>query len=155
MTAKVKVGLIAGVIGLVVNIPVSAFIGICGPVTALLAGAVAGFLAARQEKPATQGEGTGAGAVAGAIAGGLVLIGQIIGGIIATQMLQSLGAEAFLELGDLLEETGMTLESATWIAGLGTGVCLGLFGVILSALAGAAAGYLGTPKQTAGSSEAE
>ena len=69
------------------------FIGICGPLVSLLAGGVAGFLAAQQEKLPTKNDGAKAGAMAGGIAGALVIIGQIIGGISALAIMQATGAQ--------------------------------------------------------------
>ena len=49
MQPRIKMGLIVGVIGLALNVCVSGFIGLCGPLVSLLAGGLAGFLAAQQE----------------------------------------------------------------------------------------------------------
>ena len=70
MQPRMRMGLIVGVIGLALNVCVSGFIGLCGPLVSLIAGAVAGFFAAQQEKLGTKGEGARAGAIAGAVAGG-------------------------------------------------------------------------------------
>jgi hypothetical protein len=51
LTPRVKYGLIVGAVGLVLNTCFSAIISCCGPLAALLAGAVAGALAAREEDP--------------------------------------------------------------------------------------------------------
>lgn len=146
MKPRFRFGLIVGLIGLVLNICVASFIGFCGPLTALLAGAVAGFLAAQQEKAETKGNGARLGAVAGGIAGALVLIGQMLGGV---------GALALFQFTDIPIPFGTapapSADAAQQIlyytAGLTTGLCFGLVGAALAAGAGAAAGYLGTPDQ--------
>jgi hypothetical protein len=56
---RIKIGLLVGVAGLALNSCIAAAIGICGPIIALIAGAVAGFVAVRQEKPALKGAGAG------------------------------------------------------------------------------------------------
>ena len=56
MRVELKYGLITGLIGLVMNTCVSTLLGICGPVTAILAGAVAGFFAVREAPVATKQE---------------------------------------------------------------------------------------------------
>lgn len=50
MQPRVRIGLIVGAIGLVLNICVAGFVGFCGPFFSLLAGGIAGFLTAQQEK---------------------------------------------------------------------------------------------------------
>ncbi|NOY99822.1 MAG: hypothetical protein GXP40_11600, partial [Chloroflexi bacterium] len=97
MSPRVKFGLLAGTIGLVLNTCVSGLFGICGPLVSLLAGGAAGFFAARGEKRPAQGEGAKVGAIAGAISGALVLVGQIIGGLAALVFLQS--QDFLLQLG--------------------------------------------------------
>ena len=93
MKPRTRVGLIVGAIGLFLNICVSGFIGFCGPVFAMLAGGVAGFMAAQQEKLGIKGEGAKAGATAGGIAGGLMILGQLIGGVATLVYYQVAGAD--------------------------------------------------------------
>lgn len=81
MQPRIRIGLIVGVIGLVLNLCVASFAGFSGPVLALVAGAVAGYLAVQQEKPWRKNEGARAGATAGGIAGGWIIVGQIQGSI--------------------------------------------------------------------------
>ncbi len=144
MSARVKVGLIAGAIGLVLTACVAAVFGICGPVVSLLAGAGAGYFAAKRETPASQGEGGKFGAVAGAIAGGLCVIGQIIGGIAALTILpplmESLGNYAYSSISG---------EVTYWLSGAATALCFGVVGVALAAIAGYAVGYISTNKPAA------
>jgi len=147
MKPRIKFGLIIGLIGLVLNICVSGFIGLCGPFAALVAGAVAGFLAARQEKIAVKGDGARAGAVAGGIAGALVLVGQLLGGVGALALFQQSGAAPPFGVIPSVS-ADVSQQILFYGAGLATGLCFGLVGVVAAALAGAAAGYFGTPKPT-------
>jgi hypothetical protein len=145
MQPRIRIGLIVGVIGLVLNICVAGFIGICGPFFSLIAGAIAGFLAAQQEKPFTKKEGARAGATAGGIAGALIIIGQILGGIGALAYMQSTGTQTpfgqMPDLGDPATSIGF------YAGGVGTALCFGIVGALLAAGAGAGAGYLATSDQ--------
>ena len=144
MKPRVKYGLIVGIIGLVLNVCVSTAIGICGPVVALLAGVAAGFLAAQGEKASNQADGARLGAVAGGIAGALVFVSQLLGGLGALVLAQRSGIS--LPFGAIPGPSADVSEQLLfYIGGLGVGVCFGLAGVVLAALGGAGAGYLGTP----------
>src|SRR5215208_940245 len=145
MQARIRIGLIVGLIGLVLNICVSAFIGFCGPVLSLIAGGAAGFLAAQQEKLAFKREGARAGATAGGIAGGLIILGQILGGIGALFLMQSRGMQT--PFGQLPPLNDPGSQIAFYGAGLGTALCFGIVGALLAAGAGAGAGYLATSEQ--------
>jgi len=147
MTPRVKFGLIVGSIGLVLNLCVSFAWGICGPAIALLAGATAGFLAVHQEKALTKENGSRLGAIAGVIAGTLVLIGQLIGAV---------GHLAYVQFNGITRVFGappsLSADASRQVlyygGGLSTGLCFGLLGITVAAIAGAAAGYFGTPDQT-------
>lgn len=142
MQPRTRIGLIVGGIGLVLNICVSGFLGFCGPVLALVAGGIAGYLAARQEKPLTKNDGARLGATAGGIAGGLIILGQIIGGMAALAYMQSTGATTpFGQMPDLSDPAASV---GFYAGGIGTAVCFGLIGALLAAGAGAGAGYLTT-----------
>ena len=144
MKARYKVGLAVGLVGLVLNVCISAAMGICGPVVSLLAGAVAGFLTARQEKAATKSSGAQAGAISGLVAGALIIIGQMTGGMGALAYLQASGTK--IAFGTIPSPSAdMNEQLIYYVSGLGTGVCFGLIGAVLSALAGAGTGFLGTP----------
>lgn len=140
MKPRTRIGLIVGAIGLLLNICVSGFIGLCGPVFSLIAGGVAGFLAAQQERLGVKGEGARAGATAGAIAGGLMILGQLIGGVATLLYYQVAGADTLF--GQV--PSGGAESIGYYLGGLGTGICFGLVGTALAAGAGAGAGYLAT-----------
>jgi hypothetical protein len=142
MQPRIKMGLAIGAVGLALNICVSGFIGLCGPLVSLLAGGLAGFLAAQQEKLPTKSEGAKAGAISGGIAGGLVIIGQVIGGIAALAIMQSTGTQLpFGTIPETSDPSGMVIFYAS---GIGTGLCFGIIGAILAAGAGAGTGYMAT-----------
>jgi hypothetical protein len=145
MKARFKIGLIIGLVGLVLNVCVAAAFGICGPVVSLIAGAVAGYFTARQEKPATKSSGAQAGAISGAVAGALILIGQIIGAIGALAYVQYSGAK--IPFGTIPSTSAdMSVQLIYYLTGMGTGICFGVVGIVLSALTGAGTGFLGTPE---------
>src|SRR6266498_3714898 len=123
MQARIRIGLIVGVIGLVLNICVSGFIGFCGPLVSLIAGGLAGFFAAQQEKPATKKEGARAGVTAGGIAGGLIILGQVLGGVGALALMQSKGMQ--LPFGQLPSAGDPTAQVTFYAAGVGTALCFG------------------------------
>ena len=145
MQPRIRIGLIVGVIGLVLNICVAGFLGFCGPFLSLVAGGIAGYLAIQQEKPLTKNEGARVGATAGGIAGALIILGQIIGGIGALAYMQSSGMPTPFggvpDLGDPATSIGF------YGGGIATALCFGIIGALLAAGAGAGAGYLGTSDQ--------
>ncbi len=147
MQPRIKNGLVVGGVGLVLNICASFMLGCLGLLVAMTAGAVAGFAAVRQEHPPAQNEGARAGVVAGLIAGALVSAGQIIGGILSLIFLQATDTLLpFVGVSPSQFSTGAE-QVGYYLGGLGTGLCLGLIGTGMAALAGALAGYLGTPPQ--------
>jgi hypothetical protein len=153
MQPRIRMGLAIGAVGLVLNVCVAGFVGFCGPLVSLLAGGLAGFLAAQQEKLSTKNEGAKAGAISGGIAGGLVIIGQVIGGIAALAIMQGTGTQVpFGTIPDTSDPSGMAIFYAS---GIGTGLCFGVIGAILAAGAGAAAGYVATPEQPPASTPIE
>jgi hypothetical protein len=147
MQPRIRVGLIVGVIGLVLNICVAGFIGFCGPVLSLIAGGVAGFFAAQQEKPLTKNQGARAGVTAGGIAGGLIILGQILGGIGALFLMQARGTQ--LPFGQIPSTSSdPSTQIVFYATGIGTALCFGIIGALLAAGAGAGAGYLATSQQS-------
>jgi MFS family permease len=144
MKERIRVGLIVGAITLVITAGISAFMGICGPGVSLIAGAIAGYFAAKKESPATKSEGGKIGAISGLITGGMGFIGQIIGGIIALILLPPL----MESLGNNYYSGVSTGEPVIyWLSGLGTVLCFGVGGIILSSLSGAGTGYISTTEK--------
>lgn len=147
MKPHVKFGLIVGAIGAALNICVATVMGLCGPGVALIAGAIAGFLAAKQaETLLSKSDGARMGGIAGAIAGSLILVGQLLGAIGALILIQQTGME--LPVGSVPPAAAEAAEQVGYyLGGLGTGVCFGVIGIVVAGLAGAAGGYLGAPEQ--------
>ncbi len=141
MSARVKFGLIAGGIGLVLTACFSALMGCCGPFVALAAGAAAGYFAVREEPAASQSEGGKSGAVAGAIAGALTLVGQILGGFVALTIVPPL----MKELGN---NSYISDPASYWLGGTAAAFCFGFLGTALAAAAGFAAGYFSSKNPT-------
>jgi len=145
MQPRTRLGLTVGAIGLVLNVCVAGFIGFCGPVLSLIAGGVAGYLTAQQEKLPTKGDGARAGAVSGGIAGALIIVGQIIGGIGALVIFQTSGMP--VPFGQVPNAGDPSMTAIYYGTGFVTAFCFGLVGALLAAGTGAGAGYLGTPEQ--------
>ena len=143
MKARIKFGLIVGGIGLILNICVCFMIGLCGPVVALLAGVIAGLLAAQQEVLTYKKDGALCGATAGGIAGALMLIGQVIAAIGTSVFYQYSNTPTIF--GEVPAPTAGSDEQIFYYAGslLGS-FCYGLVGVTLSAIGGAITGYIAT-----------
>jgi hypothetical protein len=133
MKSSIQWGLIVGGVGLFLNIAVSGFVGLCGPFFTLLAGTLAGWLAVRGQLFPERGQRTTRGAVAGALTGGLMLIGQVIGGILALLFIQSSGAGVF---GQPVPTEGPEL-TGFWVGGIAVGLCFGLIGTALGSAGGA------------------
>jgi hypothetical protein len=145
MQPRIRMGLTVGAIGLALNICISGFMGICGPLVSLLAGGAAGYLAAQQEKLSTKNDGAKSGAIAGGIAGVLVIIGQVVGAMAALVILQATGMQ--LPFGQMPSSNNPSEMLIFYASGIGTGLCFGIVGAVLAAGAGAGAGYMGTPEQ--------
>jgi hypothetical protein len=80
------------------------------------------------------------------MAGAIVLVGQLIGGIISLTIVQSAGTGTIFGAPPA---SGSTDQLVYYASGLGVGLCIGLFGVALAALGGAAGGYVGTSSEAA------
>lgn len=146
MQPRIRLGLIVGVIGLVLNTCVAGFVGFCGPFLSLIAGGIAGYLAAQQEKPSAKNEGARIGATAGGIAGALIIVGQIIGGVGALALMQVSGAR--VPFGQVPPVSSNPATQITYYgAGVGTALCFGIVGALLAAGAGALIAYFTTPEQ--------
>ena len=79
--------------------------------------------------------------ISGAVAGILVLLGQLIGTAISIAVMQNEQLSLLMQI----QPAGTSLQGVQgfyWSSGLGFGFCLGLTGLVFSALAGGAASYL-------------
>ncbi len=142
MKPYLKFGLLVGIVGFFLIIPVTVAVGICGPGVTLLAGAVAGFLAAYKGQARMSREGGQSGAIAGAIAGMIMLLGQLLGGVITLGYLHQ--TQAKVPFGGLPSLSAPLSELVGYyVGGLGFGLCLGVGGILLGAIAGGVAGALG------------
>lgn len=148
MQPRVRIGLIVGAIGAVLNICFAGVFSCCGPILSLVAGGLAGYFAAQEEKPTVKNDGARIGATAGGIAGGLIILGQIIGGVGALAFTQFSGAQ--VPFGQVPSPSGDPSQQVIfYVTGIGTALCLGLVGAGLAAGAGALTVYFTTPDQPA------
>jgi len=138
MQARFKVGLVIGVIGLVLNICVSATVGLYSLIFFLVAGALAGYFAARQESQSTRLAGAQAGAISGTIAGALLLAGPVVGDLGISLLMQSQSSGSSLAIGMVpFTSSGESGED-------GFNDVFVLLGPVLAALSGTVVGYLAT-----------
>jgi hypothetical protein len=143
MTARIRWGLIAGVVGLFVNTLASLVFAFCGPIVSFGIGIVAGLIVTQREPATSKGEGAQGGAITGLIAGAFILLGQIIGAIGNLVFAQMVEYESiFGTLPDLSSPEGQTLY---WVIGIGVGLCFGLVDTLACVLGGALIGYIRTP----------
>ena len=142
MTPRIKIGLIAGTIGLLLNICVAAALGICGPVVAFLAGLGAGYFSSQRENVSVKNDGARVGAISGGIAGAMVLVGQMIGGVAVLALTQASGIETIFGSVPSTSASGPE-QMLYYVGGLGVGLCFGIVGVVVAVLGGAGGGYLG------------
>lgn len=154
MGGRVMWGVIVGLVGMLMNLVVSFVSGVCGPVVTLVAGAIAGFFAARWEGPGPRARSAQAGAIAGLLAGTLMLISQMLAAVAEVLVLQSAEFQ-FLQAmftpglgGTIPSNPTAETQSGILVGALATGGCFGLIGMILAALAGAATGYLSGPGES-------
>ena len=89
MLSKARVGLVIGIAGLILNGLVSGFSGITGPVIAIMAGILSGLIVNRSKRPSSKKDAARTGALAGGTSGCVVILGQVIGGIVAVFSLNS------------------------------------------------------------------
>ncbi len=142
MTAKVRWGLIAGLVGLFVNTFVSLVFAFCGPIVSFGIGIIAGFIVSQQEPAATKGEGAQDGAITGLIAGVFILLGQVIGA--ATNLAIAQMDQSGLIFGPLPDLSSPEGQAIYWLIGIGVGLCFGLVDMFACVLGSALAGYFRT-----------
>ena len=135
MSRPIKIGLFVGGIGMVINACVATLLGLCGPVVALIAGGIAGYLVG--SKVVGQSQATKDGALSGLVAGGLLLVGQFLGGVVALLLVQHMPVESsWLQV----PQAGSSDSTFYYLGGLGAGVCFGIIDLALATLGGALAG---------------
>ena len=148
MKPSIKWGLIAGAVCAVLNVCVSTLFGVCGPMVALLAGAVAGFFTGQAAGLANKGQAAREGALAGGVAGALVFLGQMLGLVGALALVQSSGGTPIF--GEIPTAASPLADQIGYlVGGVGAGLCFGLVGLVFSALAGAGTAYLTGPSTSA------
>jgi hypothetical protein len=148
MKTAIKWGLIAGAVAAVLNICVSTLFGFCGPFMSLLAGAAAGFFTGQAPGLPSKGAAAREGTIAGGVAGAVGIVGQLLGGVGAVTLLQVSGTAPIF--GSMPTAASPVGEQVIFYASaLGTGLCFGIFGLVLSAAAGAGVAYLAGPSTPA------
>lgn len=151
MSAKVRWGVIIGIVGFFANTLASLIFAFCGPIVSFAIGLAAGFIVSQQDPAPTRGEGAQKGAVTGLIAGGFILLGQIIGAIGNLVFAQMVEYEPiFGTLPDLSSPEG---QAFYWLIGIGVGVCFGLVDTLACVLGGALVGYARSPAFPASAEE--
>jgi len=144
MNARIRWGLISGVIGFFANIVASLIFGFCGPVIGFGVGVLGGFLLTQQESSSNKRDGAIQGAITGSVAGVFLFLGQIIaaaGSLAFTQLV-----DVDLVIGTLPDPTDPGQLVLFWISGLSVGACIGIMDVVASVAGGALIGYIRTPK---------
>jgi hypothetical protein len=143
MTARIRWGLIAGVVGLFVSTLASLVFAFCGPIVSFGIGSIAGFIVTKQEPATSKGEGAQDGAITGLIAGSIILLGNLVGAISNLAYAQTGKYESiFGPLPDLSSAEGQTNY---WLIGIGVGLIFGLIDALACVLGGALIGYIRSP----------
>ncbi len=132
----VKSGLIFGVVALVLILGVTLISPFCGVCIGLVIGLAAGYVAGVFGKPVSSRDSIRIGAIAGAIAGALGLVGEFIGGIINSTVVNAATLEQFYKTFGL-PNVGLTQTQITSSQILGA-TCIGLFNVLWMAIFGLA-----------------
>jgi hypothetical protein len=146
MKQHVKIGLIVGVVGAVLNSCVSLLFGLCGPVVSIVAGIVAGFLSIHKQYGIEKKEAGKLGAISGAAAGAVIIFGQVLAAIGSLAITQAMGLPLLFNTGyPPTASDGIAAQISYYLVGAVTGACLGLFGLILASAAGYGTAYFMAP----------
>lgn len=138
----VRAGLILGAVMLVAGGGLAYLFAPCVPCLALVAGALAGYLAGVWDRPAENGRAIQRGALAGTLGGAGALLGHLVGGLLAAATVGPQGAL------DLARQLGLDLGSTSgspvifYASASATACCFGLVEVVLMAGLGALGGLL-------------
>ena len=149
MKHHIKIGLIIGAIGLVLNSCVAFIVGFCGPVTSVVAGAVAGYLSVQNARGLTKKEGAKLGAISAAVAGALILVGQVFGAVAALFFIQQFNLPLILGGTPPTPADGPLVHLMYYAIGAGAGFVIGLIGLGLAALVGYGIAYWMTSEEAA------
>lgn len=136
----VKSGMIFGVLAFVLILGVTLISPFCGICLGLVIGLAAGYVAGVFGKPASSSEAVKMGAIAGAIAGALGLVGQIIGGVLISAVVNPATLEQFYKTFGL-PNVSLTQTQITTSQLLAAG-CIGAFNILWMAIFGLAGGAL-------------
>jgi hypothetical protein len=136
----VKSGVIFGIVALVLILLVTLISPFCGVCLGLFIGLAAGYVAGVFGKPGSASEGVKMGAVAGAIAGAIGLVGQFIGGVLNSMVVNPTTLEQFYKTFGL-PNISLTQTQITTSQILAAG-CIGLFNILWMAAFGLAGGAL-------------
>jgi hypothetical protein len=138
-----KAVLIVGIASFFVFLGVTLFLPPCALCIAMLAGAVAGWLAVLWGQPIDENQASGIGAKAGALAGIGALVGQLVGGVLNALLVSPQDAiEILKSLGIPSSDLVMASNAAYYLGAIGGEVCCGLLNIGLFAGLGALAGFL-------------
>ena len=148
MSGAMRAGLMFALIGLIAVLA-TAFIPrpgpvVCGPLLAVIVGALAGFYGVRWSGQRAR---VGRGVLAGTLAGVGMLIGAVIGYLV---LFSSLSADplfqqqldAFLQRQPNVQVDPGAVGAAVWIAGAIAGLCFGVLNLVLALAFGALGGWL-------------
>jgi hypothetical protein len=148
MSGAMRAGLLLALIGLIAVLAAAFFPRpgpvVCGPLLAVVVGALAGFYGVRWS---AQDARVSRGVLAGALAGTGMLIGALIGYIV---LFSSLSADplfqeqldAFLQRQPNMQVDPGAIGAAVWVAGAIAGLCFGVLNLLLALAFGALGGWL-------------
>lgn len=136
----VKSGLIFGVVAFVLILLVTLLSPFCGICLGLVIGIAAGYVAGVFGKPVSSSESVKMGAIAGVIAGAIGLVGQLIGGVLNSMVVNPAALEQFYKTFGL-PNISLTQSQITTSQLLAAG-CVGLFNILWMAVFGLAGGAL-------------
>jgi len=143
MKPRIRIGLMVGAVALILNLVVAFVLGLCSPVLAAVAGAVAGWFTAREENSGNKGEAAKAGALSGVLTGILMLVGQVVGGIVVLYLMQKFDLPVAFT-GTRPSQLAGAESAGFYVGGLLSGLCFGALDIAAAATAGAVVGFLTT-----------
>lgn len=140
MTARVRWGMIVGIVGMFVNTFASLVVALSGPILSFIFGIIAGLVVTRKEPASSKGKGAQQGAITGLIAGGLIFLGQVIGAVANLIYAQMPAYESLF--GPVPELTTPQGQTSYWVIGIGVGLIFGLIDTLACVLGGSIIGRL-------------